>query len=64
MRWEIGAGFVAIYLLAWFLIPSAEYTLVGSADQSIDGVKSAQRATTNNASEAKNRQIDHTDANS
>lgn len=27
MRWEIGAGFIAIYLLAWFLIPNANYAL-------------------------------------
>lgn len=25
--WEIGAGFLAIYLLAWFILPDGQYTL-------------------------------------
>lgn len=25
--WEIGAGFLAIYLLAWFILPNGQYTL-------------------------------------
>lgn len=25
--WEIGAGFLALYLLAWFVLPDGTYTL-------------------------------------
>ena len=25
--WKIGAGFLALYLLAWFVLPDGEYTL-------------------------------------
>ncbi|WP_257877132.1 hypothetical protein [Corynebacterium amycolatum] len=27
LGWKIGAGFLALYLLAWFVLPDGEYTL-------------------------------------
>lgn len=27
LGWKIGAGFVALYILAWFVLPDGKYTL-------------------------------------
>ena len=27
LGWKIGAGFLALYLLAWFVLPDGKYTL-------------------------------------
>ncbi|MDO5029698.1 MAG: PspC domain-containing protein [Corynebacterium sp.] len=39
--WEIGVGFLAIYLLAWFVLPNGKYTLDddSSDKNSIENIK-------------------------